>query len=296
MDYVLFGLIAYDDLILLAIDVVYIVVGLMMLLVAKGFNDLTTPYSIDAQLRDHDNPALGVALCGYLIGVICIYIGAVLGADIEGVPTLVEFVQVLGLDVGYALMGIAALAVCRVVVDKFVLHKFSVEKEIIEDRNVGTGAIEAGALIASGMIIAGAIHGPGGGLVSALVFFVLGQGVLVIYSRIYDKMTMYDLHEEIECDNVAAGVAFGASMIAMGLVVLNAINGPFVSWADNLTDFALYTIVGAGALMSLRKVIDWFFLPGASLDYEIARDRNLSAAWVEATISIGVAAMVFAIL
>jgi uncharacterized membrane protein YjfL (UPF0719 family) len=296
MDGELFGLISYEELVLLVIDIVYVVVGLVLLLAAKGFNDLITPYRIDEQLRDHDNPAVGAALCGYFIGVVCIYIGAVLGADIDGVPTLGQFAQVLGLDIGYALVGILALAVCRIVVDKLVLYKFSVEKEIIEDRNVGTGAIEAGALIASGLIIAGAIHGPGGGLVSALMFFVLGQAVLVVYTRIYDQMTSYDLHDEIECDNVAAGVAFGGSMIAMGLIVLNAINGPFVGWAENLTDFVIYTIVGTVALMALRKVIDWFFLPGASLDYEIAHDRNLSAAWVEATVSIGVAAMVFAIL
>tara|TARA_B100000676_G_C18021631_1_gene812988 strand:+ start:201 stop:1091 length:891 start_codon:yes stop_codon:yes gene_type:complete len=296
MDAEIFGLVSIEDLLLLAIDIVYVAVGLVMLLVAKGFNDLITPYRIDEQLRDHDNPALGVALCGYFVGVICIYIGAVLGADILGVPTWGEFFKILGLDIAYALMGIVALAVCRVVVDKLILHKFSVEKEIIEDRNVGTGAIEAGALIASGLIIAGAIHGPGGGWDTALVFFLLGQAGLVGYSRIYDRMTAYDLHDEVECDNAAAGVACGASMIAMGLIVLNAINGPFVSWMVNLTDFVLYTVVGVIALMSLRKGIDWFFLPGASLDYEIAHDRNLSAAWIEATVSISVAAMVFAIL
>jgi uncharacterized membrane protein YjfL (UPF0719 family) len=292
----LLGLITYEDLLLLGIDMVYVLVGVVILLAAKWFNDLVTPYCLDEQLRDRDNPAVGVAVCGYMIGVVSIYIGAVLGGDLLGIPSLLVFVQVLGIDIAYAVGGIAALALCRIVVDKIVLYKFSVEKEIITDRNVGTGAIEAGALIASGLIIAGAIHGPGGGWLSALIFFVLGQAVLVGYAHVYDRMTAYDLHEEVESDNVAAGVAFGASLIAMGLIVLNAINGQFVGWAENLTDFALYTVVGAVTLMMLRTVIDRLFLPGASLDYEIAHDRNMNAAWIEASVSISVAAMVFAIL
>ena len=285
-----------DEMLLVGVDLVYILVGIALLFVAKKVQDWLTPYSLDVELRDHDNPALGLALCGYLIAVICIFIGAALGDDIETVPSLSDFAHVLAEDLAYALAGILALNFGRVVVDRAILYRFSVAKEIIEDRNVGTGAVEAGALIATGLIVAGAINGTGGGPVTALIFFFLGQIVLIAYAWFYDWMTSYDLHVEIECDNVAAGVAFGSSMVAIGIVLLKATSGPFIGWAENIGDFALYSGIGFGVLMVLRKVADALFLPGVSLDNEIATDANICAAWIEGTIAIGIAAMLFALL
>ena len=59
--------------------------------------------------------------------------------------------------------------------DKIILHNFKNVKELVDDKNVGAGAVQAGSYIASGLIIAGSIHGEGGGLLTAIAFFVLGQ-------------------------------------------------------------------------------------------------------------------------
>ena len=287
---------AMDEALLLGIDVLYVLLGIALLFVAKQLQDWLTPYSLDVELRDHDNPALGLALCGYFVAVISIFIGAALGDDFVAVPSLMELSQVLAEDLAYALAGILVLHIGRLVVDHLILHRFSVTKEIIEDRNVGTGAVEAGALVATGLIVAGAINGTGGGPWTALMFFVVGQLALVIYARCYDWMTSYDLHVEIECDNVAAGTAFGASLVAFGVILLKASSGPFEDWITNLSDFCLYAVLGFLLLLVLRKVADALFLPGVSLDAEIADDRNLCAAWLEGTVAIGIAVMLFALL
>lgn len=281
---------------LLAVDAAHVVAALLVLLVAKQIKNWLSPsHDLDHELTSRDNPALGLALCGYLVGVIAIYLGAVLGTERHELPGLEDFALELGLDLAWVLGGILALNLGSLVLDRLILPRFSTAKELVEDRNAGLGAVEGGASIATGLVVAGAIYGDGG-VLSALVFFALGQAALVLFGLLYERLTSYNLHEEIECDNVAAGVVFGASMVAMGIVLLKATQHHFESWTESLTQFGLYTALGFALLAGLRKIADALFLPGASLDYEIATDRNLNAAWIEGTLAVGIAALVYALL
>ena len=278
------------------IGVAYVVLGVVVLIIAKIVKDFLTPYKIDEELATKNNPAVGLAMTGYFAGVLIVFLGAAIGPDLEGALSLAELFIVIGIDFVYALGGIVALNVGRWVIDKLVLMKFSTVKEMIEDRNVGTGAVECGGLIATGLIVAGAIHGEGGGPLAAIVFFVLGQLVLVLFGLFYQWITRYDIHTEIERDNVAAGVALGLSMIAIGIIVLGSMSGDFESWGENLTWFVIDAFVGFVLLMILRKVTDALFLPGTTISHEIAIDRNLNAAWIEGVVAIGIATMVFVLL
>ena len=64
------------------------------------------------------------------------------------------------------------------------------------------GAIEGGNHVAVGLITAGALAGEGG-LLSAAVFWILGEAGLIVAALVVrDKMTSFELHEQIENDNV----------------------------------------------------------------------------------------------
>jgi len=280
----------------LGISVAYIVMGVVLLIVAKLVKDILTPYRIDEELTGKDNLALGLTMTGYFAGVIIIFLGAVAGPDLMEDPDPGQVVEAMFVDVLYALVGIVALNVGRWVVDKLILRRFSTVKEIIEDRNAGTGAVECGCYIATALVIAGAIHGEGGGPHTAVAFFVLGQVVLIAFAAFYQWITKYDVHEEIEKDNVAAGVALGFSMVAMGIVVLKGVAGDWIGWGENLLWFAVYVGIGFVLLMVLRKVTDVLFLPKSPIHHEIAVDRNLNAAWIEGVVATGIAAMVYVLL
>ena len=280
----------------LGIGIAYIVLGVVLLIVAKLVKDILTPYRIDEELTGKDNLALGLTMTGYFAGVIIIFIGAVAGPDLLEDATPGEVVEAMFVDVLYALAGIVALNVGRWVVDKLILRQFSTIKEIIQDRNAGTGAVECGCYIATALVIAGAIHGEGGGPDTAAAFFVLGQVVLILFALFYQWITKYDIHAEIERDNVAAGVALGFSMVAMGIIVLKGVAGDWIDWTENLLWFAIYVGIGFVLLMVLRKVTDVLFLPKSPIHHEIAVDRNLNAAWIEGVVATGIAAMVYVLL
>ncbi|MFC1587850.1 DUF350 domain-containing protein [Planctomycetota bacterium] len=272
----------------------YVVVGFIILILAKIILDLITPYNIDEHLTGKDNPALGLSVTGYFMGVIIIFLGACAGdEDIWEHLENKAIISALLYDFLYALGGIVALNIGRVVVDKAILRKFSTKKEILEDRNTGTGAVEFGCYIATGLIVAGSINGLGGGWLSALVFFGLGQIALILFALFYQFITKYDIHKEIERDNVAAGVAMGAGMIAIGVILFRATAGDFISWTENLTQFSFFAVIGFLLLVVMRKVTDHVILVKTSLEKEIAVDQNLAAAWLEGVVNIGMATIIF---
>ncbi len=273
----------------------YIVLGIAVLILSKFAVNLMTPYKIDKELVHSDNTALGVTLAGYYAGVVIIFLGAVVGDATRELDSIGAAALEAGLDLGYAVFGILALNLCRKVVDLAILYKFSTVKEIITDRNVGTGAVEAGAMVATALMIAGAVNGQGSFL-STAVFFLLGMILLILFSHFHALLTPYDDHEEIEKDNVAAGAYLGLSMIALGVIVFKATVGDFVSWGYNLSWFAGYAVLGFLGLAVLQKLILFVFLPGANIEEEISRDRNLNIAWIGGTLSVGIAVMIFFLL
>ena len=262
---------------------------LLVLAFAKIVNDLITPYVVDIELARRDNTALAVSFSGYLMAVLIVFVGALMGPS-----------QGIGLDLlnvgGYSVGGIVLLNLSRLINDKCILYKFSNFKEIIEDRNVGTGAVQFGSYVASGLIVAGAIHGEGGGPLSVLVFFAVGQVVLVIFTQIYNLVTPFDIHEDVENDNAAAGVAFGGALVAIGIVLMHASAGSFVDWGTNLATFTLESLVVLVLLPMVRFCFDKFIFARFDLNHEIKEDRNLGAGFLEATAMVSFAMVLVAII
>lgn len=261
--------------------------GLSIILfgVSKVAKDLLTPYRINQQLRE-GNLAVSVSLGGYLIATIIVILGALLGPSRGLLQDIYGFL-------GYAILGIALLNISRVVNDRLILGKFSNVKEIVEDRNVGTGAVEFGSYIASGLVVAGSIHGTGGGVHTALAFFALSQLVLVLFVRIYDFITPFDVHDELEKDNVAAGIAFGGTLIALGIILFKGSVGDFISWEYNLLNFAISAGTGFIFLPLVRVLVDKLLLPKIDLNQAIGNDRNMAIAWFEMTVAISFATILF---
>ena len=276
---------------------VYVVLGVVVLAIARIAQDLITPYKIQEQLNQKDNVALAVSIAGYYLGVIVVFLGGLyqpflVVAD-NGLGFTGEYWQDVGLVFVYSVIGIVVLNIARIIVDKLVLHDFSTEDEIINDQNAGTGAVEFAIYVAVGLVIAGAISGESGGPETALVFLVLGLIALIVYTLIYEWTTPFNIHEQIESDNVAVGVALAGNLIAIGIVVFKAVFGEFVGWTESLAGFITYALVGFVLLYAVRFVVDKVLFPHVRLSDELAVDRNLGAAFIESAALISVSLILF---
>lgn len=263
-----------------------VILFFMIALLAKVLINLLTPYSIDHELTTSDNPALSASFAGYLAGVAIIFAGTLQGPSRGWMNDLIA----VG---GYSLLGVVLLNLSRWINDKCILYRFSNTKEIIQDRNVGTGVVQAGSFIASGFIIAGAVHGEGGNPLTTILFFLLGQLVLILFTALYNKITPFDIHQEIEKNNTAAGLAFGGTLIALGIILMKGTSGNFVNWTDSLAWFAIDTVLAFLILPIARLFFDKIIIRGADLNHEITTDQNIGAGLLEMTTAISFATILF---
>ena len=112
------------------------------------------------------------------------------------------------------------------------LSEFNIKKEILQDQNCGTGVVEFAIFIATGLNIFGALYGVGGSIVTAVVFWFVGQTVLILASKYYNFITQYNIHEQIENDNVAVGIGFAGALIAIGNLLRAASAENFIWGVD----------------------------------------------------------------
>ena len=85
--------------------------------------------------------------------------------------------------------------------------------------NSALGMVEAGMYIATGFILNGSMSGGGGSfsqsLASALLFFVLGQVVLLAFGLVYETITPFHVRDEIRQNNLAAGIGLAGILVAL---------------------------------------------------------------------------------
>lgn len=318
---------AYDSFIdtleLFPRGLVYVALGIGILVIAKIVQEIATPYHVAEQLRTKDNVALAVSISGYYLGTIIIFVGALFqpGAGIIAEAGVIGNAGIIA-DTGiiadsglgfttdywedvlevflYSLAGIVVLNVLRILIDKLVLYQFNTEKEIIEDHNIGTGVVEAAVYIGVGLVIAGAIAGEGRASDSALTiayqslaFGGLGIATLIFYTLFYEFTTPFKIHEEIERDNVAVGVALAGNIIAISIITFKAVFGEFVSWTDSLVSFYTFAGLGFSVLFVVRLINDFVIFPRVKIADELAIDRNVGVAYIVSVMVISTSVILF---
>lgn len=263
--------------------VVYLSAAFVLFFIGKLIYKLTHPsINVKEELVFKDNFAFSLSHVGYFLGLLLAIGGAIIGES-KGIKLdLIE----IGV---YGAIAIVLMNISIFINDKLLLRKFSNRKEIIEDQNAGTGVVEGSASVATGLIILGAVYGEGGGIDTALVFWAIGQLMLIVTAFVYNMILPYNIHEHIEKDNVAVGIGFAGALLAIANLIRHAIMHDFVSWQSSCFDICITVIVGLVLLPVVRFLTDKILLPGQRLTDEIVNQEkpNNGAAMFEAFAYIG---------
>ena len=266
---------------------IHLAVVLVLLVAGKfAYDGLHRGFGLRSELLEKRNLAAAVAVAGYYLGL-----AIVLGGVVSGPASFSLLDDVIGLAI-FGLLGIVLLNLSALINDKAVFSQFAIEHEIIEDRNIGVGILEGANYVAVGLITAGAMSGEGS-LASGLAFWVAGLVALVMAGLLYDRITPYDLHDEIEKGNTAVAAAFAGVLAGFGNVIRLAGEGDFVSWNESLTGFAYYAVAGLVLLPLVRLFADKVLLPGARLGDELVREEpNLGAGVIAGATYLGASMLI----
>lgn len=272
---------------------VYAVVAFIFIVIAKKIADKrTTDIDDDHEIGENSNLAVGFRRTGLYLAFAIAFAGT-LGGISAGFTA-----DILALLVDGVVITVC-LFTCRKINDRIMLANIDNDAEA-KNGNVAVGLTECGMYVATGFILNGSFFGTSeniaAGVAGALVFFVVGQAVLLIGGYCYERMTPFNVREEIKKGNAAAGVALAGMLIALGVVLRASIAGPSAGWTADFIAFGMYAVYGIVLLLVFKKAVDWFLLPGTSIAVEVERDRNVAAlALTEAGI-IAVAIMISSVM
>lgn len=252
-------------------SLVYVFISCLMLFISKILFNKISYYKIEEQIQIGNYTPI-TAFSGYMIGVVIILIGAFSG---QSMPS---FRDDLIIYVLYALLGIGLINISGFFADKLLLYKFSTTKEMLQDKNIGAAMVHFGVYVASGLIISACINGEYGGIISSVIYFILGMLFLVIFLKIYDIITPYSIHEEIEKDNYAAGIALSGNIIAIGLILMKSTLGDSLNVEQSVV---LYFI----DLASIILLLPFFRLILGNIIFKninkLIKENNISAGIIE---------------
>lgn len=257
---------------------IFIIVFFLFFFIGKVVNDLLhREYNLNFELVEKDNVALAIAMVGYYFGLVLAIGGAIAGPSSGLVEDLIDVFI-------YGTLSIVLLNISLFLCDKLILYQFRISEELIRDHNQGTGVVSAGISVASGFIIYGAVSGEGGGIWTVVIFWALGQALLILAGLVYELITPYKIHEEIERDNVAAGVSFAGALVSIGVIIGLAGEGDFTAWSIDLPVYLGFAVVGLVLLPVIRLLTDKVLLPTVKLSEEISAQEkpNVGAAYIEA--------------
>lgn len=262
---------------------------------AKLLHDaIHTEFHLPTELFEKDNPAMALSVIGYYGGVTLAIGGALLGPS-NGVWRDLRDLLL------YGGLGVVLLNISWYLCDWGVLRGMGASEEIVRDRNQGAGAVSGAAMLATGFVLFGSLQGQGGGVGTALVFWALGQGLLIVASLVHEWITPFSVREEMAKDNAAVGVAAAGAILGMGMVIGLAAEADFIAWDVSLPHYLAYSLAGLAMLPTARWLCDWVLVPGHDLDAELLGGTspdgatvppNMGAAYTEAFAYLAAAALI----
>lgn len=244
---------------------VYLLEAFVLLWIAKAaYTRAYRRVDVKKELFERGNVAVAVSTAGYLLGII-IALGGVLAGPSAGWRADLTSIA------GFGLLTIAMMLVASFLCEKVLLPRFDNTKEVVEDQNLGTAFVEAGMHVANGLIVL-AIQQGSGEMWIGLVFWALAQVVLLVAGRLYQLATPHEIHDELERDNAAVGLAFGGVLVGMGNIISIAVAGDFEGWRASLTTFAVDVVFGFVILLIIKKLTDVVLAPGVRLGEQQIQD------------------------
>jgi uncharacterized membrane protein YjfL (UPF0719 family) len=262
-------------------------ISIAFMFVGKLISDFLTPYNDDDEVREKGNVAVALRTTGLYVGLIIGMAGALAGAS----AGLAEDVKELAID-GFIVIG--TLLVAKAIL-QFVTLRSIRPAAAAKDGNVAVGIVECSAYIGTGLILNGAFTDVGGTIGGAIVYAFIGQVALALCFKIYEWMTPFKVSEELAKDNRAAAIAVSVRLIAMGLVLNQAIAGPMADWATDLTLFGVYFVFGMLLLSVANWLADLLFLPKLRVG-EAVTSGNVAAIVKVAGVQLAAAIIVAAVI
>jgi uncharacterized membrane protein YjfL (UPF0719 family) len=191
------------------------------------------------------------------------------------------------LQAGNGVLALIFIFLAIIWSDKVLFPDIDDRKEIIVNGNTSMGIVLSGFIIATGIISYSSFMGQGPWWTS-IVFFAVGQVILVAMSKVYELMHP-ELLENVKENKIGSGILLGGVFIAFAFILNGAIAGDYVSIVADLQAIGISLLIGILTMVVfVNGVIDKLFVSHISLKEMIDTD-NIGAIAIITVVKILVA-------
>jgi len=250
---------------------------LLLLIVLAGFLWLTGKiegYDPVKEMLFRDNPALGVRYALFTVAVVFALLG--IFDRSEGDSGAWLFVQ-------HAFLAVLLIYLSRYFNDWLILYHFNNNREVVQEKNVAVALVEGATYMASAYVIAGSFYDWENGLLLALVWFFVGQLLLIVLAALY-RVAGQAVDAALDEKNLAVSISLSSFLLSGGMVCGAVISGPSQGWRHDILIVAVYLTSWLLLMLIAHLVSDRLVLRSSRLGDEVVEQRNIAAALFKAVI------------
>lgn len=164
--------------------------------------------------------------------------------------------------------------------DKALLPNVNNTEEL-KRGNVAIGMVEFGTLVMTGILAYASIKGDDGGILSSVIYFVVGQVTMVVLVIFYEKILARKINP-VACvlkGNLSAGVYLSGKIIAYGLILQSAIvgNHQVSVISDAVIEYIVAAFAGMILLYIFEILIDVLIIRSTKVSDIIIKDQLAAA-------------------
>jgi uncharacterized membrane protein YjfL (UPF0719 family) len=250
---------------------------LVLLVILAGFLCATGKlegYDPINEIFFRDNAALGIRFAFYTIAVVYALLGIFDRA--QGESAVAEFAL-------HALLAALLIHLSRYLNDWLILYDFDNNREVVREKNTAVAIVEGTTYWASAFVIGGAFDDWESGLWLAVVWFLIGQILLILLALLY-RVVERGAAKALDENNTAAGIALGGFLLSGGIVCGAVISGPSQGWRHDLSIVTAYIIAWLVLILAAHVLSDLLVFRSSRLRDEVMEERNIAGALFKAVI------------
>lgn len=235
-------------------------------------------YDFINEMIQRDNAALGLRFASFLLAVVLALLG-IFDHD-QSASDIVSLIE-------HTVLATLLIYFSRHLNDWLILYEFRHNREVVDEKNIAVALVESATYLASAYVIAGAFNDWESGLGLAVVWFIVGQLLLVVLAAIYRRFAS-GVGAALDQHNIACAVSFGSFLLSGGMMCGAVITGPSHGWQQDLSTVAVYTLVWLGFMIAAHWLSDRIVLRTSRLSDEVMEQGNLAVALFKAVIFLSI--------
>ena len=257
----------------LAAGILLLLIGLAAFLWLSGKMEGYDPVN---EMLFRDNPALAIRYALFAVAAVFAVLGIFDRAQGDFGARL--FTQ-------HALLAVVLIYLSRYLNDWLILYHFSNNREVVQEKNAAVAVVEGATYLASAYVIAGAFYDWENGPWIALVWFFIGQLMLILLALFY-RLAGKGVDAALDEQNLAAGISLASFLLAGGIVCGAVIAGPSQGWRSDILTVATYLSAWVLLILLAHLISDRLALRSSHLGKEVMEQGNIAAALFKAVIFI----------